>query len=173
MRERGYVQMARLIGLERAARSSSREMMPNLLPYLAASFVGAVAHAPFWPRSAWRRSGWGRQKADAGHDDLLGDLYNAARARLWWWWLPPIVIIVMLFVGLFLVTAGLDELANPRLRQIGMNADVLGSTTLASPTTTRRPGPGGRRRQLSLRRAASASVWSANPAPASPRWRWP
>ena len=36
----------------------------------------------------------------------------------WWWWLmPPIVVIVLLFVGLFMITAGLDEVANPRLRK--------------------------------------------------------
>ena len=35
----------------------------------------------------------------------------------WWWWAPPIIIIVTLFVGLFLVTRGLDEWANPRLRK--------------------------------------------------------
>ena len=36
---------------------------------------------------------------------------------LWWWWLPPIVVIVLLFVGLFLISAGLDEFVNPRLRE--------------------------------------------------------
>jgi peptide/nickel transport system permease protein len=36
---------------------------------------------------------------------------------MWWWFLPPIVIVVVLFMGLFSLSAGLDELANPRLRQ--------------------------------------------------------
>jgi ABC-type dipeptide/oligopeptide/nickel transport system permease subunit len=30
---------------------------------------------------------------------------------------PPIVVIAVLFIGLFLVTVGLDEIANPRLRR--------------------------------------------------------
>jgi hypothetical protein len=30
--------------------------------------------------------------------------------------MPPIVITVVLFVGLFMTTAGLDKIANPRLR---------------------------------------------------------
>jgi ABC-type dipeptide/oligopeptide/nickel transport system permease subunit len=30
---------------------------------------------------------------------------------------PPIVIIVIVFLGLFFVTIGLDEIANPRLRK--------------------------------------------------------
>ena len=32
---------------------------------------------------------------------------------LWWWIIEPIAMLVILFVGLFLLTAGLDELANP------------------------------------------------------------
>jgi peptide/nickel transport system permease protein len=35
---------------------------------------------------------------------------------MWWWFLPPIVIIVILFLGLFLMSQGLDQIANPRLR---------------------------------------------------------
>ena len=43
--------------------------------------------------------------------------YNAAVINgWWWWWLPPIVVIGILFISLFLITIGLDEVANPRLR---------------------------------------------------------
>ena len=45
--------------------------------------------------------------------DLAGALLNG----WWWWWAPPIVVIVTLFVGLFLISQGLDEWANPRLRR--------------------------------------------------------
>src|SRR5260370_3048486 len=44
MRERGYIQVARFSGTS-DPRIIIEEMMPNLLPYLAASFVGAVATA--------------------------------------------------------------------------------------------------------------------------------
>jgi ABC-type dipeptide/oligopeptide/nickel transport system permease subunit len=33
-----------------------------------------------------------------------------------WWWLSPVAVVVLLFIGLFLTSRGLDELANPRLR---------------------------------------------------------
>jgi peptide/nickel transport system permease protein len=47
-------------------------------------------------------------------------LYYASVLRgLWWWWAPPIIVIVLLFIGLFLVAAGLDQIANPRLRKRG------------------------------------------------------
>ena len=36
---------------------------------------------------------------------------------MWWWFGPPILVLAMIFVGLFLMTAGLDEWSNPRLRK--------------------------------------------------------
>jgi len=30
--------------------------------------------------------------------------------------MPPIIVMVLLFMGLFMITAGLDRIANPRLR---------------------------------------------------------
>jgi peptide/nickel transport system permease protein len=35
---------------------------------------------------------------------------------MWWWWGIPIAALVIVFSGLFLMTTGLDEIANPRLR---------------------------------------------------------
>jgi peptide/nickel transport system permease protein len=43
--------------------------------------------------------------------------FNALIRGIWWWWIPPIVVVVFLFLGLFLLTSGLDEIANPRLRR--------------------------------------------------------
>jgi peptide/nickel transport system permease protein len=48
---------------------------------------------------------------------LADALQSAAIAQgLWWWWAVPTAILVFVFVGLFLATIGLDEIANPRLR---------------------------------------------------------
>ena len=35
----------------------------------------------------------------------------------WWWWTAPTVIILTVFLGLFFLAVGLDEIANPRLRR--------------------------------------------------------
>ena len=41
--------------------------------------------------------------------------FNAAIINgWWWWWTAPLVVIVMVFLGLFFLTVGLDEIANPR-----------------------------------------------------------
>ena len=45
--------------------------------------------------------------------------YSAPLRGLWWWWVPPIITLGIVFIGLYLVTAGLDQIANPRLRRSG------------------------------------------------------
>ncbi|MEM7532753.1 MAG: ABC transporter permease, partial [Chloroflexota bacterium] len=41
---------------------------------------------------------------------------SAILRDMWWWWGFPIIMLVVIFTGLFLITIGLDEIANPRLR---------------------------------------------------------
>jgi peptide/nickel transport system permease protein len=37
--------------------------------------------------------------------------------NLWWWWGAPTATLILLFIGLFQISLGLDEVANPRLRR--------------------------------------------------------
>jgi peptide/nickel transport system permease protein len=116
LRERGYVQIARLSGMG-DFEIVVRELLPNLLPYLAAAFVGAVSSAVL-ASIGLEVLGLGPQ-----NDPTLGmtiywaNNFNALLRGMWWWWGPPILIVVLLFVGLFLLSAGLDEIANPRRRK--------------------------------------------------------
>ena len=92
------------------------EMMPNLLPYLAASFVGAVATA-ILASIGLEALGLGPQNQPTlGMTIYWGLYYTTVMRGLVWWWLPPILIIVLIFVGLFSISAGLDKIINPRLR---------------------------------------------------------
>ena len=36
---------------------------------------------------------------------------------MWWWVAVPVVLLCWLFVMLYLISSGMDELANPRLRR--------------------------------------------------------
>jgi peptide/nickel transport system permease protein len=115
MRERGYIQVARFSGTS-DARIIVEEMLPNLLPYLAASFVGAVAAAVL-ASIGLEALGLGPQNQPTLGMTIYWALYYTTVMRgLVWWWLPPIVIIVLIFVGLFSIAAGLDRIINPRLR---------------------------------------------------------
>jgi len=41
--------------------------------------------------------------------------FSAVLRSMWWWWSPPIVTIASIFIGLFLVSSGLDRFVNPNL----------------------------------------------------------
>jgi peptide/nickel transport system permease protein len=95
-----------------------RELMPNLSPYLAATFVGAVAAAVL-ASIGLEALGLGPQNEPTiGMTIYWAISFNAMLRGLWWWWVPPIVVIVVLFMGLFLLASGLDEAANPRRRRV-------------------------------------------------------
>ena len=116
MRERGFVRLCRLMG-EGDFEILLREILPNLLPFIAAGFVGSVSGAIM--------ASVGLQLLGLGplHIPNLGmvlqfafegqALYN----RAWWWWGSPAAVLFILFMGLFLVSQALDEFANPRLRR--------------------------------------------------------
>jgi peptide/nickel transport system permease protein len=115
MRERAYVEVARLCGVS-GPELVVRELVPNLLPYLGAIFVGAVG-ASILAAIGLEALGLGPQNEPTMGMTIFWANYNGAILRgMWWWWGPPIFVIVFLFVGLFLISAGLDEVANPRLR---------------------------------------------------------
>ncbi len=117
MRERGYVQMARLSG----ANTFSvlfQEMLPNMLPYLAASLTGNVSGA-ILAATGLEALGLGDTRIPTMGMTIYHAMAVSALFRgMWWWWGTPIVALIVVFTGLFLMTVGLDEIANPRLRGI-------------------------------------------------------
>lgn len=116
MRERAYVQVARRSGMN-TLEIIARELLPNLFPFLAASFVGAVFGAILFSIGL-EALGLGPQNQPTLGMTIYWSLRFGALLRgMWWWWLPPIVVLVVLFFGLLLLTIGLDEIANPRLRR--------------------------------------------------------
>jgi len=115
IRERSYVLVARANG-ESEMGILFREVMPNLVPYIAAAFVGAVSGAIL--------AAVGLEAIGLGPNDVhtLGttiywaEKFSAVLRGQWWWWGPPILAISYIFVGMFLLSSGLDRIANPKLR---------------------------------------------------------
>ena len=115
MRERAYIQVAKLNGVN-DLEIIFKEMIPNLLPFIAASLVGASAGAVL-ASLGLSALGLGPQNEPSIGLTIFWVLHYGALIReLWWWFMPPIIVMVLLFVGLFMITAGLDRIANPRLR---------------------------------------------------------
>jgi peptide/nickel transport system permease protein len=116
LRERAFIPLAKLSG-QTDFEIVIKQILPNLLPYTMAGFVGRVS---------------GGILASVGIQLLgLGPLFtpnlgmilqfafqgSALFRNMWWWWGPPALALMMLFIGLFLISTALDEYANPRLRE--------------------------------------------------------
>lgn len=116
MRNAGYVNTARISGAG-PFEIIFAELVPNLLPYLVASFVTAVSAAVL-ASIGLEAMGLGPKNAPTlGMTIYYMMNFSAFLLKMWWWIVPPIMALVVLFVGLYLINTGLDELANPRLRK--------------------------------------------------------
>src|SRR6202023_434438 len=120
------VEAARVSG-EGRLRIIVVEVLPNLIPIVAASFIfttltaiGAYVAIAFLglagsptssPPGLWN---WGEMLRE-------GFANNAVRGGWWWWWAPPGVFIAVLGTGLPLLHFGIDEFINPRLRATGLS----------------------------------------------------
>ena len=115
LREKPFVTIAKLSG-EGDMEIVFKQIFPNLLPYVMSAFAGTV--------NAGILAAVGLQILGLGPVDIpslglmLDESYRAGAIirGLWWWWLPPTLLLALLFIGVFLLTVGLDEIANPRLK---------------------------------------------------------
>lgn len=116
MKERQFVAVAKLSGMGDLGIIFG-EIMPNLLPFIAAAFVGQVFSAVF-VSFYLAVLGLGPLR-----EPLLGNTIWAAQGASaffnnWWWWpMAPAVALVLILGSLALINMGLDELANPRVRR--------------------------------------------------------
>jgi peptide/nickel transport system permease protein len=114
LRERGYVAIARLNGTS-GLKLIFVEVLPNLLPFIAASFVITVSNAML-ATIGLEALGLGPQnELTLGMVIYWAQFFGAIIRGMWWWWGPPIVAISLIFIGLMLTSAGLDSFANKRL----------------------------------------------------------
>jgi peptide/nickel transport system permease protein len=116
MKERPFVSVAKLSGLGDFSIIFG-EILPNLLPFIAAAFVGQVFAAVF---ASFYLAVLGLGPL---REPLLGNIIWAAQGQGaffngWWWWpIEPAVAMILILGSLALVIMGLDELANPRVRR--------------------------------------------------------
>ncbi len=116
IRKQSYVEMARFTGMS-GPEIIIKEMMPNLMPFIVAVFVTSVTGAIF-ASVGLEALGLGPMEANTLGMTIYWNIWYASLINgWWWWWAPPIIVIATLFVSLFLISAGLDEWANPRLRR--------------------------------------------------------
>lgn len=116
MKERQFVSVAKLSGVSDVG-IIFKEIMPNLLPFIAAAFVGQVFAAVF---ASFYLAVLGLGPL---REPLLGNIIWAAQLQGaffngWWWWpIIPSIAMILILGSLALINMGLDELANPRVRK--------------------------------------------------------
>lgn len=116
MKERQFVSVAKLSGVS-DMEIIFKEILPNLLPFIAAAFVGQVFSAVF---ASFYLSVLGLGPV---REPLMGNIIWAAQSQSaffngWWWWpITPATFLVLILGSLALINMGLDELANPRVRR--------------------------------------------------------
>jgi peptide/nickel transport system permease protein len=116
MKERQFVSVAKLSGVSDVG-IIFKEILPNLLPFIAASFVGQVFSAVF---ASFYLAVLGLGPL---REPLLGNIIWSAQTQGaffngWWWWpIEPSVAMILILGSLALINMGLDELANPRVRR--------------------------------------------------------
>ena len=116
MKERQFVSVAKLSGVSDFG-IIFKEILPNLLPFIAASFVGQVFLAVF---ASFYLAVLGLGPL---REPLLGNIIWAATGQGaffngWWWWpIEPSVAMILILGSLALINMGLDELSNPRVRR--------------------------------------------------------
>jgi peptide/nickel transport system permease protein len=116
LREREFVRVAKLSGISDFGIIFF-ELLPNLIPFIAASFVNAVTTA-ILASIGLEVLGLGpRQSYTLGNTIYEATYYTAMWRGMWWWWGPPIIILICLFIGLFLISNVLDRIANPKLER--------------------------------------------------------
>ncbi|WP_020392258.1 ABC transporter permease [Kribbella catacumbae] len=115
LRSRDYISASRVAG-EKTWRILLVELLPNLVPLLAAMFVFAVIGAilgeaglAFIGLGAGGSWTWGTMLFWAGNGLAL-------RLGALWWFLPPGLLITVFGAGLAMINFSIDEIINPKLR---------------------------------------------------------
>jgi peptide/nickel transport system permease protein len=116
MKQRAFVMMAKLSGMS-GIEIILKEMMPNLLPYLAISLAGAVSGAVLGSLGLEALGIGNRREPTLGMTIYWVRYYAAFLRGMWWWIMEPVIAIALVFIAFLLISIGLDEVANPRTRR--------------------------------------------------------
>jgi peptide/nickel transport system ATP-binding protein/peptide/nickel transport system permease protein len=140
LRNRDFVEAARVSG-EGRFRIILVEILPNLVPILAASFLFTTLYAIYaYVAISFLGLGGSPTSSPAGlwnWGEMLreGFANNAIRGGWWWWWAPPGICVALLGTGLALLNFGIDEFINPRLRAAGLTRKAAKKAGITSRAT--------------------------------------
>lgn len=117
LRSRDFIDLARLSG-EKPLKIILTEIAPNMASYLFMTFIlmfgGAILTA-----ATLDFLGLGpTQGISLGTMMNMAVLWSALILKMWWWFIPPGVGITAIVGALYIMNVGLDEIFNPKLREL-------------------------------------------------------
>jgi peptide/nickel transport system permease protein len=117
LRSRDFVDLARLSGAG-GARIVFREIAPNMSSYLFMTFILLFGGSVL---TAATLDFIGLGPTDGMSLGLMMNnavLWSALPLGLWWWFIPPGLGITLIVGSLYIMNVGLDEVFNPKLREL-------------------------------------------------------
>ncbi len=117
LRTREFVDLAKLSGMK-SFKIIFTEIAPNMMSYLVMAcilqFGGAILIA-----ATLDFIGLGpTDTVSLGLMMQLAVLWNALEFGMWWWFVPPGLAITAIVGALYVMNVGLDEVFNPKLREM-------------------------------------------------------
>jgi len=117
LRSRDFVDLARLSGMK-PLKIIFTEIAPNMMSYLLLTFIlqfgGAILTAAtldFIGLGPTTGMSLGLMMNNA-------NIYSAVMLHMWWWFVPPGLAITAIVGALYVTNVGLDEVFNPKLREM-------------------------------------------------------
>jgi peptide/nickel transport system permease protein len=117
LRTRDFVDLARLSGAG-GARVVFREIAPNMSSYLFMTFILLFGGSVL---TAATLDFIGLGPTDGMSLGLMMNnavLWSALPLGMWWWFVPPGLGITLIVGSLYIMNVGLDEVFNPKLREL-------------------------------------------------------
>ncbi len=117
LRTRDFVDLARMSGMK-PTKIIATEIAPNMMSYLLMVFIlqfgGAILTA-----ATLDFIGLGPTNAiSLGLMMQFAVLWGALQLDIWWWFVPPGLAITAIVGSLYIMNVGLDEIFNPKLREM-------------------------------------------------------
>jgi peptide/nickel transport system permease protein len=117
LRTREFVDLARMSGMK-PMKIIFTEIAPNMMSYLVMAFIlqfgGAILFA-----ATLDFIGLGPTNAvSLGLMMQVAVLWGALQLGSWWWFVPPGLAITAIVGALYVMNVGLDEVFNPKLREM-------------------------------------------------------
>lgn len=117
LKQREFVNLSRISGVS-PIRTIIEEIAPNMMSYVVMIFIllfgGSILYAvalDFIGLGPTKGISLGLMMMDSANN-------NAIQYGYWWWFIPPGLSITLIVGGMYLMNTGLDEVFNPKLRDL-------------------------------------------------------